>query len=153
ARLWAQPHGRGHRGFSMGTAPQGHAGVRGDRRERSGRARASDRRRHVLQALRTKLRGRRMSGPDRGAVSGSPVKQDGPWMSKFDRMRLPLLVCGVVAVLWLVFGLVIVPPIIENAYRGESWPVLNGMIRGQQVHPVTFYLQLWRHITIVLFAS
>src|SRR5262245_11436547 len=94
-----------------------------------------------------------MSGPDRVSLSVSPVKQDGPWMTGFDRMRLPLLVCGVVAILWLVFGLVIVPPIIENAYRGESLPALNGMIRGQQVHPVTFYLQLWKHITIVLFAS
>src|SRR5262245_57621123 len=94
-----------------------------------------------------------MNGPDRVSLSVSPVKQDGPWMSGFDRMRLLLFVCGVFALLWLVFGLVIVPPIIESAYRGESLPVLNGMIRGQHVHPVTFYLQLWNHITLVLFAS
>src|SRR4029450_10770725 len=107
----------------------------------------------VLQALRTKLRGRRMNGPDRVSLSVSPVKQDGPWMSGFHRMRLPLLVCGVLAILWLMFGLVIVPPIIESAYRGESLPVLNGMIRGQHVHPVAFYLQLWNRITLVVFAS
>jgi len=94
-----------------------------------------------------------MNGPDRVSFSVSPVKQDDHYAIGFDRMRFPLLVCGVVAVLWLAFALVFVPPIIESAYRGETLPVLNGMIKGQHVNPITYYLQKWNRITVSVLVS
>ena len=94
-----------------------------------------------------------MNSPDRTSFSASPVRQDDHGAIGFERMRFPLLVCGVVAVLWLAFALVVVPPTIESAYRGESLPVLNGMIQGQHVNPVTYYLQKWNRITVSLLVS
>ena len=94
-----------------------------------------------------------MTGPDRVSFSVSPVKHDNQYAIGFDRMRFPLLVCGVVAGLWLAFALVVVPPIIESAYRGESLPVLNGMIQGQHVNPITYYLQKWNRITVSVLVS
>jgi hypothetical protein len=42
----------------------------------------------------------------------------------------------------------VVPPIIAQAYRGESLPLLNAMIRGQAVHPVEDYLRAWRDLSM-----
>ncbi len=42
----------------------------------------------------------------------------------------------------------VVPPIIAQAYRGESFPMLNAMIRGQAVHPVEHYLRVWRDLSM-----
>ncbi|MFL5589090.1 MAG: DCC1-like thiol-disulfide oxidoreductase family protein [Ktedonobacteraceae bacterium] len=42
----------------------------------------------------------------------------------------------------------IVPPVIESAYRGESWPFLNRMILGQAQFSVSHYLQKWDKVTI-----
>jgi hypothetical protein len=40
------------------------------------------------------------------------------------------------------------PPIITQAYRGESLPMLDAMIRGQAVHPVEHYLRVWRDLSL-----
>jgi hypothetical protein len=37
---------------------------------------------------------------------------------------------------WLAFSKYAVPPLINSAYRGESWPIFNRMITGQALHPV-----------------
>jgi predicted DCC family thiol-disulfide oxidoreductase YuxK len=50
---------------------------------------------------------------------------------------------------WIIFTTLIVPPVIESAYRGESWPFLNRMIRGQAKHSVGHYLQLWYSVSVV----
>src|SRR5262245_39359760 len=50
--------------------------------------------------------------------------------------------------LWIIVAKVIVPAIIESAYRGESWSLLNRMIIGQATHPVNEYLQDWDAVTI-----
>jgi hypothetical protein len=62
-------------------------------------------------------------------------------------IRLLLVLMGV-SLVWVIFAKLIVPPVIESAYRGESWPFLNRMIHGQAVHSVHFYLQLWDRVTI-----
>jgi predicted DCC family thiol-disulfide oxidoreductase YuxK len=62
-------------------------------------------------------------------------------------IRLLLVLMGV-SLAWIIFAKLIVPPVIESAYRGESWPFLNRMIHGQAVHSVHFYLQLWDRVTI-----
>jgi hypothetical protein len=56
-------------------------------------------------------------------------------------IRLLLVLMGV-SLVWIIFAKLIVPPVIESAYRGESWPFLNRMIHGQAVHSVHFYLAL-----------
>jgi hypothetical protein len=62
------------------------------------------------------------------------------------------------AVLWLVFSQLVVPPLIESIYHGESLPILNGIISGQAVHPVQHYLTqgdriAWRILSILLLVS
>jgi predicted DCC family thiol-disulfide oxidoreductase YuxK len=63
------------------------------------------------------------------------------------RIRLLLILMCVSAVLWIAFAKLVVPPLIESAYRGESLPFLNGMIKGQHVNPVDYYLKKWDTIT------
>ena len=76
------------------------------------------------------------------------MKQDndfGLWMS---RIRLLLLLMCISAVLWIAFAKLVVPPLIESAYRGESLPLLNNIITAQHVHPISYYLQKWDRLTI-----
>ena len=58
------------------------------------------------------------------------------------QIRLLLVLSGLLLV-WIVFAKLIVPPVIESAYRGESWPFLNRMILGRHLNPVSFYLEKW----------
>jgi predicted DCC family thiol-disulfide oxidoreductase YuxK len=62
-------------------------------------------------------------------------------------IRLLLVLMGF-SLMWIMFAKLLVPPVIESVYRGESWPFLNRMIRGQAVHSVHFYLQLWDRVTM-----
>jgi len=64
-----------------------------------------------------------------------------------SRTQLLLTLCLVSLGLWMVVAKLAVPPLIESAYRGQSFPVLNGIIEGQAELPVEFYLQLWNRIT------
>ena len=57
---------------------------------------------------------------------------------RMGRIRLLLVLMCISLVLWIAFAKLVVPPIIESAYRGESLPVLNSIINGQHVHPVEF---------------
>jgi predicted DCC family thiol-disulfide oxidoreductase YuxK len=66
--------------------------------------------------------------------------------NSFTRVLL-LLGCGSLA-LWIVFGHLIVPQLIESAYQGKSYPFLNRMIHGQAVHDVGFYLRVWNDTAI-----
>jgi 4-amino-4-deoxy-L-arabinose transferase-like glycosyltransferase len=54
---------------------------------------------------------------------------------------------------WMALGTFGVPALIEKAYRGESWPIFNSMIRGQASHPVAEYLADWNQLkwTILIF--
>ena len=47
----------------------------------------------------------------------------------------------------------VVPWIIAQAYRGESLPVLNAMIRGQAAVPVDHYLSIWRALAMQILAG
>ena len=74
-----------------------------------------------------------------------------PLFNRFIREnRIPLLLTLMVITLglWIVCAKLVVPPVIESAYRGESWSFVNGMIRGQATHPLSEYLQDWEAITI-----
>src|SRR5947208_4912018 len=62
-------------------------------------------------------------------------------------IRLLLVLMGL-SLVWIMFAKLIVPPVIESAYRGESWPFLNRMILGQAEFSVSHYLQKWDRVTI-----
>ena len=51
------------------------------------------------------------------------------------------------AFLWFILSNFVVPPIIESAYRGESLPILNDIISGQEIHPLEYYLAGWEIIS------
>src|SRR6266568_809076 len=57
------------------------------------------------------------------------------------------------SLVWIMFAKLIVPSVIESAYRGESWPFLNRMILGQAESPVSHYLQKWDKVTITVLLS
>src|SRR5262245_52534337 len=54
----------------------------------------------------------------------------------------------VLAGLWIAFAKLVVPPIIESAYHGDSLPFLNKMITAQHVNPMSYYLQKWDRATV-----
>src|SRR5215831_4047430 len=79
-----------------------------------------------------------------------------PLFNRFIRQnRIPLVLTLMVVSLglWIVCAKLIVPPVIENAYRGESWSFLNRGIQGQATHPVSEYLQDWDVITAEVFLA
>ncbi len=67
---------------------------------------------------------------------------------KMGRIRLLLVLMGLSLGLWIVFAKLIVPFLIESAYRGESWSFLNRMILGQAEFSVSHYLQKWDKVII-----
>src|SRR6266446_413722 len=62
-------------------------------------------------------------------------------------IRLLLVLLGL-SLVCLVCAKLIVPPVIESAYRGESWSFLNRIIRGQARHSVHLYLQVWDRVAM-----
>jgi hypothetical protein len=48
---------------------------------------------------------------------------------------------------WAVFARLVVPGVIESAYKGESLSVLNGLIASQSQYPVSFYLSRWEQFS------
>ena len=69
-------------------------------------------------------------------------------MRTMGRIPLLLILMVISLGLWIVFAKLVVPAVIESAYRGESWSFVNGMIRGQATHPVSKYIQDWDALTI-----
>ena len=45
---------------------------------------------------------------------------------------------------WLTFARVVAPPIVADAYRDRSLPVLNRLLAGRTRHPLGHYQGLWR---------
>ena len=52
-----------------------------------------------------------------------------------------------IVILWLAVARLLVPPMIEDAYHGESFAILNRVISGQDQHTVEKYQGDWRDIT------
>jgi hypothetical protein len=65
-----------------------------------------------------------------------------PWR-KIGRFRLLLCLMLVSTAMWIAFAKLVVPLTIESAYRGESLPLLNDIIEGSHVHPISYYLDKW----------
>jgi predicted DCC family thiol-disulfide oxidoreductase YuxK len=67
-------------------------------------------------------------------------------------IRLLLAIIGV-SLVWVLFAKLVVPPFIEAAYRGDSWPLLNRMILGQAHNPVEYYLRKWDRLIVTTVTS
>jgi hypothetical protein len=74
-------------------------------------------------------------------------RQDHLFMG-MDRIRLLMVLMCVSVALWIAFAKLVVPSIIASAYRSESLPFLNNMIKGQHENPLSYYLQKWDRLTI-----
>src|SRR5262245_5236762 len=68
--------------------------------------------------------------------------------TRADRISLWLVLMCVSVGLWIAFAKLVMPPIIESAYRGESLSLFNSIIEGRKFYPVEFYLTLWDGITV-----
>jgi lysophospholipase L1-like esterase len=87
-----------------------------------------------------------------GALQTRTRLGQSPWTASFTggvRVRWLLIATVLSLTLWTVFATLVVPPLIESAYHGDSWPLLNRLISGQDMHPVGAYLQEWKRVTIV----
>jgi hypothetical protein len=71
------------------------------------------------------------------------MNQHNNLVMRMGRIRFLLVLMCVLAGLWIAFAKLVVPPLIESAYRGESLPLLNNMIKGQHENPISYYLQKW----------
>jgi len=58
-----------------------------------------------------------------------------------------LLLCGVA---WILFSTLIAPRIIESAYNGTSYEILDRAISGRSQHPFEFYLRKWNIVSWTL---
>jgi len=54
--------------------------------------------------------------------------------------QIALLLCGVA---WILLSTLIAPGIIQSAYDGRSYEILNRLISGRAEHSVDFYLRKW----------
>jgi len=74
------------------------------------------------------------------------MSPDGDLIMGMRRTRfflvLTCVLLGLVG-LWLAFAKLVVPPVIESAYRGESFPILNSLMTGRATHSMHEYLQDW----------
>ena len=68
-------------------------------------------------------------------------------MTNPNRISLRIgLVFLSLALLWVLFSIHIVPPLIERAYHGESVEVFNNLISAQATHSVGEYFTSWERV-------
>lgn len=65
--------------------------------------------------------------------------------SRWARIAALAIVTG----LWVVLIELVGPRIIADAYAGRSLPVLNRVLEGRDLHPLSHYLESWRRIAWV----
>src|SRR5215471_3880618 len=68
--------------------------------------------------------------------------------TRADRISLWFVLMCVSVGLWSAFAKLVVPPIIESAWSGESLSLCNSIIEGHKFHPVEFYLTIWDGIAL-----
>src|SRR4030095_3071349 len=81
------------------------------------------------------------------------MNQHNNLVMRIGRIRFLLVLICVSAGLWIAFAKLVVPPIIESAYRGESLSILNNMIKKNMIqrqheNPISYYLQKWDRLTL-----
>ena len=88
-----------------------------------------------------------------GSLTGNIMNQRNNLVMRMSRIRFLLVLMCVSAGLWIAFAKLVVPPIIESAYRGESLPFLNNLIKWQHIRSVDYYLQKWDGIATEILVS
>jgi predicted DCC family thiol-disulfide oxidoreductase YuxK len=76
-------------------------------------------------------------------VKSLPTNQDNNSTVRRRQIRFVLLLTGVSLGLWIAFAKLVLPPIIESAYHGESLSVLNGLVQRQDTYSLDHYLKAW----------
>jgi predicted DCC family thiol-disulfide oxidoreductase YuxK len=71
------------------------------------------------------------------------MNPDGDLIMGMRRSRFLLVLMCVLLGLWIAFAKLVVPLVIESAYRNESLPVLNSLMVGRATHSVDEYLRDW----------
>jgi predicted DCC family thiol-disulfide oxidoreductase YuxK len=71
------------------------------------------------------------------------MNPDGDLIMGMRRNHFLLILTCVLLGLWIAFAKLVMPPVIESAYRGESLPVLNSLMAGHATHSVEEYLRDW----------
>jgi predicted DCC family thiol-disulfide oxidoreductase YuxK len=74
------------------------------------------------------------------------MNPDGDLIMGMRRNHFLLILTGVLLGLWIAFAKLVVPPVIESAYRGESLPVLNSLMAGHATHSVDEYQRDWEEL-------
>ena len=77
------------------------------------------------------------------------VRDSEPSLARGSATRVSLYVAAGTAfsvVLWLLVARLVVPPLIESAYREESWGFFNDMLSGRAQHGLELYLAAWRSL-------
>jgi hypothetical protein len=67
-------------------------------------------------------------------------------IKNFSKTTVCVWVLSVLALGWVLFGYVLGPIVIANAYRQQSLGFLNGLIAGRANHALGEYLLDWRHV-------
>jgi predicted DCC family thiol-disulfide oxidoreductase YuxK len=70
------------------------------------------------------------------------------WLGYLRRQRLALFLLGTVVALWAVAAKIVVPRLIEAAYRGESLAMLNALFVGRTDRPVHVFLDRWNDLAV-----
>ena len=71
-----------------------------------------------------------------------------------NRLSLFLFIGTVIAsVAWVLVSRFVAPEFIRSAYYGTSWPVFNGMIANQAIHPLSYYLATLSKVSRYLLAA
>lgn len=74
------------------------------------------------------------------------MSPDGDLIMGIRRIRFLLVLLCALLGLWIVFAKLVMPPVIESIYRGESLPILNSLITAGAAHPVKEYLRDWEQL-------
>ncbi len=58
-----------------------------------------------------------------------------------------LAISSGLALVWILGSQFLVQPLIEKAYHGQSHPLFNRVITGQEFHGLSHYLHYWRYVS------
>lgn len=61
--------------------------------------------------------------------------------------RLPCCV-AIACIVWFLFADLVVLSLIESAYQGESFAILNDLLEGSKVHAIEKYQDEWNDMSI-----
>jgi len=76
------------------------------------------------------------------------MNRDKTVMMRVGSARFLALWFCVSSALRLAFAKLLVPPLIQSAYRGESVAFLNNIFAGRSAHGLRYYLEVWDRVSL-----